>query len=233
MGVLTAHPASFVIVGVYVAAWLIFDPGSFDWHAIATIATWLMTLIIQRAEHRDTQAIHAKLDELLRVEGWARRELTELDDEQPEMIKQRACKNAARRSTACNLPRRPLDSVALPTGQQFDPVGCGTIMGCNTQLLIGLVQEDSRCLIAPALVIAMATPVDQQHNSLRVERGEQPSCDCCNIAGGQEIQHLRQHDQIEAAVGPFSWNAQAFEADPRQVAAYGTSCVQRLLNDIS
>jgi low affinity Fe/Cu permease len=25
-----------------------------------------MTLFIQRAEHRDTQAIHAKLDELLR-----------------------------------------------------------------------------------------------------------------------------------------------------------------------
>jgi low affinity Fe/Cu permease len=28
-----------------------------------------MTLFIQRAEHRDTQAIHAKSDELLRVEG--------------------------------------------------------------------------------------------------------------------------------------------------------------------
>jgi low affinity Fe/Cu permease len=45
-----------------------------------------MTLIIQRAEHRDTQAIHAKLDELLRVEGAARNELTMLDDEEPEVI---------------------------------------------------------------------------------------------------------------------------------------------------
>jgi low affinity Fe/Cu permease len=35
-----------------------------------------MTLIIQRAEHRDTQAIHAKLDELLRAEGGARNELS-------------------------------------------------------------------------------------------------------------------------------------------------------------
>jgi low affinity Fe/Cu permease len=86
MGVLTAHPASFVIVAVYVAAWLILDPGSFDWHAIATIATWSMTLIIQRAEHRDTQAIHAKLDELLRAEGRARSELTLLDNEEPEVI---------------------------------------------------------------------------------------------------------------------------------------------------
>jgi low affinity Fe/Cu permease len=45
-----------------------------------------MTLFIQRAEHRDTQAIHAKLDELLRAEGQARDELTGLDDEEPEEI---------------------------------------------------------------------------------------------------------------------------------------------------
>ena len=35
-----------------------------------------------------TQAIHAKLDELLRVEGRARSELTQLDDEEPEVIEQ-------------------------------------------------------------------------------------------------------------------------------------------------
>jgi low affinity Fe/Cu permease len=47
-----------------------------------------MTLFIQRAEHRDTQAIHAKLDELLRVEGRARSELIELDNQEPEAIEQ-------------------------------------------------------------------------------------------------------------------------------------------------
>ena len=30
---------------------------TFEWHAVATLATWGMTLVIQRAEHRDTQAI--------------------------------------------------------------------------------------------------------------------------------------------------------------------------------
>jgi len=45
-----------------------------------------MTLFIQRAEHRDTQAVQAKLDELLRAEGRARTELTQLDDEEPEVI---------------------------------------------------------------------------------------------------------------------------------------------------
>ena len=46
-----------------------------------------MTLFIQRAEHRDTQAVHAKLDELLRVEGRARTELTLLSivDRSPDV----------------------------------------------------------------------------------------------------------------------------------------------------
>ena len=88
LGVLMARPAAFVVLVCYVAAWLVVSPQSFDWHAVATVATWLMTLFIQRAEHRDTQAIHAKLDELLRVEGRARSELTQLDDEEPEVIEQ-------------------------------------------------------------------------------------------------------------------------------------------------
>jgi low affinity Fe/Cu permease len=86
MGVATSHPLSFVIVGIYVALWLVFDPASFNWQGIATVATWVMTLFIQRAEHRDTQAIHAKLDELLRVEGDAREELTVMDAKEPEEI---------------------------------------------------------------------------------------------------------------------------------------------------
>jgi low affinity Fe/Cu permease len=86
LGVLTAHPAAFLIVGAYVALWLVFSANTFDWHGAATVATWLMTLFIQRAEHRDTQAIHAKLDELLRAEGQARDELTGLDNEEPEEI---------------------------------------------------------------------------------------------------------------------------------------------------
>jgi low affinity Fe/Cu permease len=88
LGVLTAHPAAFLVLACYVGAWLVFNSKSFDWQSVATVATWLMTLFIQRAEHRDTQAIHAKLDELLRVEGRARSELTQLDDEEPEVIEQ-------------------------------------------------------------------------------------------------------------------------------------------------
>ena len=46
----------------------------------------MMTLFIQRAEHRDTQAIHAKLVELLRATGEARSDLDRLDREEPEEI---------------------------------------------------------------------------------------------------------------------------------------------------
>jgi low affinity Fe/Cu permease len=59
IGVSTAHPGAFGVVALYVALWLVFDPQSFNWGSIATIATWIMTLFIQRAEYRDTQAIHA------------------------------------------------------------------------------------------------------------------------------------------------------------------------------
>jgi low affinity Fe/Cu permease len=86
LGVLMAHPAAFLVLVCYVCAWLIIRPQTFDWQSVATVATWLMTLFIQRAEHRDTQAIHAKLDELLRAEGKARSELAHLDDEEPEVI---------------------------------------------------------------------------------------------------------------------------------------------------
>jgi low affinity Fe/Cu permease len=88
LGVCSSHPFAFVAVFAYVVAWLFLSPSTFDWHALATIATWLMTLIIQRAEHRDTQAIHAKLDELLRVDGNARNELTRLDEQEPEDIEE-------------------------------------------------------------------------------------------------------------------------------------------------
>jgi low affinity Fe/Cu permease len=45
-----------------------------------------MTLFIQRAEHRDTQAVHAKLDELLHAQQRARDGITRIDEKEPEDI---------------------------------------------------------------------------------------------------------------------------------------------------
>ena len=76
---------------IYASLWFIFDRTRLDWHAFATLATWFMTLIIQRAEDRDTQALQAssagKLDELLRVTRSADSELAQIDTLEPEDIK--------------------------------------------------------------------------------------------------------------------------------------------------
>ena len=86
IGVWTARPIAFLIVLIYAVFWIVFDRESFDWHGAATLATWLMTLVIQRAEHRDTQALHGKLDELLRVHDRAQDGLTKLDEQEAEDI---------------------------------------------------------------------------------------------------------------------------------------------------
>ena len=88
IGELAAHPAAFGILLVYASLWFAFDRASLDWHAFATLVTWFMTLIIQRAEDRDTQALQAKLDELLRVTRSADSDLAKIDNLEPEDIKQ-------------------------------------------------------------------------------------------------------------------------------------------------
>ena len=88
LGVLASHPLAFGVLALYAVSWYLVSRQTFDWHAVATLSTLCMTLFIQRAEHRDTQAIHAKLDELLRVDKDARSDLARLDEEEPEIIEQ-------------------------------------------------------------------------------------------------------------------------------------------------
>lgn len=88
LGALISRPEAFIVVLIYGALWFVFEHETFDWHAVATLATWMMTLFIQRSEHRDTQAIHAKLDELLHAEGAARSGLTRIDEKEPEQIEE-------------------------------------------------------------------------------------------------------------------------------------------------
>ena len=86
LGALSASPAAFMVVVLYGVLWIAFDRESLNWHGAATLATWMMTLFIQRSEHRDTQAIHAKLDELLRADEKAEAGLAKIDEEEPEDI---------------------------------------------------------------------------------------------------------------------------------------------------
>ena len=86
IGEAAGHPAAFAVVIVYGLLWIVFDRPRFDWNAVATLAVWMMTLFIERSNRRDTLALHAKLDELLRVHDDARPELTRMDEQEPEEI---------------------------------------------------------------------------------------------------------------------------------------------------
>jgi len=96
LGVMTARPAAFFVFAGYTLCWFLVDRPSVDWHSVATLATWFMTLIIQRAEQPRQQAIQAKLDELLRADRNARTELTRIDDEEPERIEERRAQERGR-----------------------------------------------------------------------------------------------------------------------------------------
>ena len=102
IGTWTSRPTAFLIVVAYAAAMALIAPEEINWHSVATLITWLMTLFIQRAEHRDTQALHAKLDELLRANGKARDQLTDLDDKEPEQVE--AFRDKARASSSPDRP---------------------------------------------------------------------------------------------------------------------------------
>jgi low affinity Fe/Cu permease len=86
VGISLSRPWAVAAVAVYTVLWLIFDRASLNWHGIAALATLWIAVFIQRSEHRDTQAIHAKLDELLRAHGEAKSELATLDEKEPEQI---------------------------------------------------------------------------------------------------------------------------------------------------
>ena len=96
LGELVAHPGAFGVLVVYTLLWFVLDRDTLDWHAVATLSVWFMTLLIQRAEHRDTQALQAKIDELLHAHSQANNALTKIDEKEPEDIE---CHQAKARAT--------------------------------------------------------------------------------------------------------------------------------------
>ncbi len=85
VGEWVGHPGAFVLVAMYGLGWLTFG-GGLDWHGVATLTTAFLTLFILRTDRRQTQALQAKLDELLRASANARNAFADVDQKEPEEI---------------------------------------------------------------------------------------------------------------------------------------------------
>src|SRR5215213_3618102 len=84
---LVGSPWSFMLAVLVIIVWVITGP-IFDfsdtWQLIintgTTIVTFLMVFLIQNTQNRDAQAMHLKLDELIRAVKDARTSLVDLED---------------------------------------------------------------------------------------------------------------------------------------------------------
>ena len=80
------HPIVFALAGGVVVLWLITGPlfGFSDtWQLIintGTIVTFLMVFLIQNTQNRDSEAMHIKLDELIRAIDGAHNALLNLEN---------------------------------------------------------------------------------------------------------------------------------------------------------
>jgi low affinity Fe/Cu permease len=94
----TGQPVTFGLAALVVIAWAVSGPlfhWSDTWQLVintgTTIVTFLMVFLIQSTQNRDAEAVHVKLDELLRVSPGAHNMLMNLEElEEHELERIRA-----------------------------------------------------------------------------------------------------------------------------------------------
>jgi low affinity Fe/Cu permease len=91
----SGRPWAFTLALAVVVAWAVTGPFfrySDTWQLVintgTTVVTFLMVFLIQNAQNRDTQAIHLKLDELIRATEGAQNRLIALETKSEETLQE-------------------------------------------------------------------------------------------------------------------------------------------------
>jgi len=100
----TGQPLSFTLAVVLIVVWALTGPlfhFSDTWQLVVntgtTVVTFLMVFLIQSTQNRDAEAVHVKLDELLRVTAGAHNvllDLEELEEADLEKLRDAYCRLA-------------------------------------------------------------------------------------------------------------------------------------------
>jgi low affinity Fe/Cu permease len=116
----TGRPATFVLAVTIVTVWAVTGPmfGFSDtWQLVintgTTIITFLMVFLIQNTQNRDSEAMHVKMDELIRAMNGAHNallDLEELDDNDLDKARDRY--------------RRLAEKARLDIGKGGRDIGC-------------------------------------------------------------------------------------------------------------
>jgi len=111
VAVMSGHPAVFIFAILTVVAWMVTGPVfsySDTWQLVmntwTNVATFLMVFLIQNSQNRDSSALQAKIDELIRTSA-ARNSFVGIENltpEEIESIRQSVEAMARKRSEAHN-----------------------------------------------------------------------------------------------------------------------------------
>ncbi len=124
----TGRPFAFIAAVAVIVAWAVTGPifGFSDtWQLVintaTTIITFLMVFLIQNTQNRDAEAIHIKLDELIRAVKGAHNallDLEELEDEEIDRIRNQYEVIAERARMDLRAGRRDTGRPRAPAGEE-------------------------------------------------------------------------------------------------------------------